>query len=639
MKITMPNLKGSGNFAEVLLAHGEKVGVAVVALCVAWMIYAVMGLDAATVQPDALRGLAQSANQNVEKLQSVDDLPETEKLELQTIDAAAATKTVSVAPYEIDVPLNPPEFPRKLKRIDPELLTPVELEVTADIGLIAYKRTEQETRPIRPLPAPEAKKPELRSKKRRDAKKRDRDGKRPTSKRRRKQDDAGDLIPRKGADRAEEKRPKPTIHIGPRQAGGVRVGSGDKVEVRAWVVVLAKVPVAKQAKVFERAFRDAEGWDAEQDQPGYLGYYVERAEFDGTGKPAWKKIKAISARRLTAVKQDWGGTGPAAEVAGLPYVDPKLLTFPLPPRVDRAWNESVCHRDIPLQSALDQQTPQKTGDVESDAGEDSFISLDDSSGGPRGDKEPGAATLRRPTGKGAEGAARARSGHLLREVDYKLFRFFDMTARPGKKYQYRVQLVLVDPNHAVPVMYLADEVIKRRSGLTGAKELYRVSAWSDASPVVSVPSAGRLIAGPARAVRLGDFFSEPSVTLLARMFDGKRDIEGVAEVTTVIRGTLGNFKKDIPAPQYAVRQASTTIENFEFRTDTTVVDIRGGDILSRHNRSFTAPSQVLMADASGNLFVRTETGDRQDYQWYKEVSPAEAEAKPRRAPAETSGRK
>ena len=79
MKITMPNLKGSGNFAEVLLAHGEKVGVAVVAICVAWMIYAVMGLDAATVQPDTLRGLAQSANQNVEKLQSVDDLPETDR--------------------------------------------------------------------------------------------------------------------------------------------------------------------------------------------------------------------------------------------------------------------------------------------------------------------------------------------------------------------------------------------------------------------------------------------------------------------------------------------------------------------------------------------------------------------------------
>ena len=74
---------------------------------------------------------------------------------------------------------------------------------------------------------------------------------------------------------------------------------------------------------------------------------------------------------------------------------------------------------------------------------------------------------------------------LSRGVDYKLFRFVDFTVQPGKRYKYRVKLVLQDPNFNVDKSFLSPEVLDRNPKVSRV-----VEAWSEPSPTVGIPLAG-----------------------------------------------------------------------------------------------------------------------------------------------------
>ena len=75
------------------------------------------------------------------------------------------------------------------------------------------------------------------------------------------------------------------------------------------------------------------------------------------------------------------------------------------------------------------------------------------------------------------------SGFQLSEKDleYRLFRFFDFTVEPGKHYRYRVSLLLWNPNWKVPPQYLA------RADL--AKKWYVETEFSDPSDLFSIAHA------------------------------------------------------------------------------------------------------------------------------------------------------
>lgn len=57
-------------------------------------------------------------------------------------------------------------------------------------------------------------------------------------------------------------------------------------------------------------------------------------------------------------------------------------------------------------------------------------------------------------------AGNARAS-LPKGVDYLLFRFFDFTVEPGKKYKYRVKLVMSDANFSIPDNMLSAAVLDR----------------------------------------------------------------------------------------------------------------------------------------------------------------------------------
>src|SRR6185503_11114962 len=64
-------------------------------------------------------------------------------------------------------------------------------------------------------------------------------------------------------------------------------------------------------------------------------------------------------------------------------------------------------------------------------------------------------------GGGGSFSQPGQSNTLAKGVDYKLLRFFDYSVEPGKKYKYRVKLVLADPNVNIPSNMLAPAVLDR----------------------------------------------------------------------------------------------------------------------------------------------------------------------------------
>ena len=62
---------------------------------------------------------------------------------------------------------------------------------------------------------------------------------------------------------------------------GVPLQDYEEVRIAHWAVVVAKVPIKEQVKLYRDAFENARGYNPAADMPQYLGYFVERAEVRG----------------------------------------------------------------------------------------------------------------------------------------------------------------------------------------------------------------------------------------------------------------------------------------------------------------------------------------------------------------------
>lgn len=213
---------------------------------------------------------------------------------------------------------------------------------------------------------------------------------------------------------------------------------------------------------------------------------------------------------------------------------------------------------------------------------------------------------------------------LPKGLDFLLLRFFDYTVEPGKKYRYRVALVLADPNSAMPDSVLSPAVLDRRKresqeakAKNGARpDFRRVEGWSEPSPVVGIPLAGgaKLVEVKAPAAdKIGD---EPAVTLLVNSFD--QDSEGNAiqtaiERSNMHRGEVANFVED--AEYFVATPPSIdTHPGFKFSTGITLVDAEGGEKIGK---DLAMPGRALLMGPSGNLYVRKELDDKQAVETHK----------------------
>lgn len=232
-------------------------------------------------------------------------------------------------------------------------------------------------------------------------------------------------------------------------------------------------------------------------------------------------------------------------------------------------------------------------------------------------------------------------------VKYKLIRFTDFSVEPGRKYRYRVCVVLDDPNnsglHDAPSPAALDAKVQERLKGGDKDKYYRQSPWSVASDVVTLPpaqwfyvgqvepEAGQMIVENTRPVR-----REPSARAVAVVHDASKGADVPTE-QVVFRGTTFNLKTEVDVA-HPIFGDFRKLKNYVLRTDAVVADILGGEAIPTVHKDrkekLTVPGEMLIIDAEGNLMVQDESEDVQEFQRY---APSHEEDKPAAAAAGDSG--
>jgi hypothetical protein len=261
------------------------------------------------------------------------------------------------------------------------------------------------------------------------------------------------------------------------------------------------------------------------------------------------------------------------------------------------------------------------------------------------------------------------------QVDYLLIRFFDFNAEMGKKYRYRIQLLVEDPNHPQdfrmePSERFLDESAKKRlaevvANETERRQFYIRTDFSQPSDVVEVEMKSSAIAGTIAPTSVSSLrqpdgrdliipVDEPSGKMMAVALDPQRAVD-VPGIVDVYRGTVLNFKTNADAIHPVTLQFKK-LTDVDIRTDKMVADIRGGIELPQSPAppaQRTAPTSAVMPgsvgmstgydrpmtpekpatlysmgeyvliDADGNLKIRNEFDDYKDFR--RLSLPAQAE--------------
>ena len=193
-------------------------------------------------------------------------------------------------------------------------------------------------------------------------------------------------------------------------------------------------------------------------------------------------------------------------------------------------------------------------------------------------------------------------------VNYKLFRFVDLTAEPGKTYRYRVQVVMKNPNYNLQEQCLAD--IKS----TGKKTLS--SDWVEIGPV-TIPREFQLLADSVTGGRNTEPKARMSVLALVKTTPPENSPMGAdadywleaKQDQDIAIGGMPDFRsssyKDVADPS-----ADTKRDLDKATLDThgaTVVDLRNDDPLGTSRTK--GPTEVLTIDDSGRLLLASSAAD------------------------------
>lgn len=385
-----------------------------------------------------------------------------------------------------------------------------------------------------------------------------------------------------------------------------------------WIVLTGLVPVQEQRTEYELYFMDRQEYDPQNDVPEYIYFRIERAEVSlrsGAGQLSWTPLNV---RDALSIRQQWNGQG--EEVVDLFYLE-KALTFPLGPLVGREWGEEVAYPPyIPLGEPRGPRSSDTPGESEPQPGD-----------------EPGADV---PAGLGGTGGARSAPAErrspgppgAMRQAEYKLFRFFDFTVEPGKRYRYRVRLMVKNPSYGMDRRHLEEDVNpeyleqpKPGQTMDLSRSRWLLTPWCEPTEVIAVPEETQVLAvGVNPRPRPG---AEPTAKLMVVKFVEEYGMEAHKEFT-VGRGKVINFpgceypesnepknkkaeEENLNLP-YGKREETVSIP-VDYITDTLALDMRGGDRLPGNDR-LCQPGEILLLDPAGVLVVHNEVEDRAEYQ-------------------------
>lgn len=420
---------------------------------------------------------------------------------------------------------------------------------------------------------------------------------------------------------------------GRRAAAAMEQRGGAGIRGQRWIVVTGLVPIDKQMLAFSE-LKNCVVYDASTDTPRYLGYKVERVEVssaDEADKPDWTKATSfISGLTVQQARGRWTGEG--REIVSPDVLDPDgVLAFPLGPMTNREWDESVAHApEITLPSSETPEAMQPRTPMQRER-------ATPTSENPYGEK-PTATAMPIET-------MEAGKLDVAKKSQYFLFRFFDYSVESGKRYVYRVQIGLRNPNYKLKPALLAKPEL--------AKSIVLETKWSTPSPAIFVPHDTRILAVSMTA---GRGRTEPVAKVLMVKWLEEKGIE-VSKEYSLLRGQVANFtdKTTVKSPKVvkpatkpatkppargtpagrtptrtpargegpmrepmmempvaAVLETPVTVNYF---SDAIALDFRGGETLRGRksgSAKLTAPADILVVNADGTLALHNELDEKAD---------------------------
>ncbi len=205
-------------------------------------------------------------------------------------------------------------------------------------------------------------------------------------------------------------------------------------------------------------------------------------------------------------------------------------------------------------------------------------------------------------------------GGQMQSVPYRLFRYVDFDVQPGHAYQYRVQLVLRNPNYGKDphILYNADS----------GKQPYRDTPWSEKSPVASPPVDTRVIADTVVKQKTGD--SKGKVLVLEWFGDEKDRGTDKPYAIELLKdfelefGAIANGGRDLKDIADA---ATRMIRDFKekdtvFASNTALLDVHGGLNAKGLSDNTVEPAEMLLVqlDDKGRPTTLVVTNQARDQQ-------------------------
>ena len=444
-------------------------------------------------------------------------------------------------------------------------------------------------------------------------------------------------------------------------------GTAGKIQGRNWIVVTGLVPVGEQLRIFNEKFSRAQFTDVDRDFPVYVSFEIERGVVGEDGQVQnWEPLN------LEEIYEDevdqWNGYGvdPVSEDhIAPPFGALPELAMPCPPMLNKAFRDEVAYLpEIPLmdteqideQATLLKEQKKQEDEVKEQQKRDFSLSRAQSQYEFGGGAAAGARQNRRAggmmggmvsdlsdpdnpgmsvtSGSGMTGRPLGRRGigfngpqqvRKLKKAEesFYLFRFFDFNAEPGVTYQYRVKLLLFNPNWKLDTNLVEDP--------TTVDQMTVQSAFSEPSNSVALGTESRVLVEsivPASAPWL-----DPRVTVSSLFFSTEDAQESLAEGKKLARGQMANWPREKHNPvdlngvgitrMDSVLGSTSKKDNKKGKgvdnhhSDLCLIDAFGGQEVQAGAYKVQTPSEAFFLDPNGLIKIHEFRTDNRELQRYK----------------------
>jgi hypothetical protein len=421
------------------------------------------------------------------------------------------------------------------------------------------------------------------------------------------------------------------------------VADANSTHGRRWIVLTGLVPYKKQLAEFRAKFESASTQDPMRDVPQYVGFFVQRAELvpGATTQPEWRFLMFPPLDADSDALAKMGGQI-ASEPEDPRFFHPKL-TAPLPSVIGSTWgNEAVSPPQIPVIERETGPDGLPIADGRGSAPPSRFMGgrgpfagrprPQDMMGPPGPRQGPRPQMVNPGTAPGTDADWGVDAGDntkrgpeqpsLQDEVqipDYYLMRFVDTDVKPNAQYQYRVFLVLKNPNYRVnageledpksaDMMLLGVATPKPVKTVEGAYKDWPLAPGYAYSPVcISGPVSGdtRVLSGPVTAGRPGQ---ESTAQIRVVIWIEESGLSGNFSKDGQVRGTMAIF------PDASIKSPGVPRTTENLNTKTAVIDAQGGEKLDRdRDNPLLSPGMILVIEPSGNLAIHDQSAETKEW--------------------------